>query len=67
MRTNSVGNKWGKVPFIKDENGTYCAKRKYLSEREARQALKKGKRAGCVAYYQCPMCGNWHLTSQRQH
>ncbi len=43
-----------------------CYKRTYYSEREARRALKSTRRGGMVAFYECPRCGHYHLTSHRQ-
>ena len=43
-----------------------CMKRDFGSERQAKKELKKARRAGCVDYYHCNMCGGWHLTSKRK-
>lgn len=43
-----------------------CYKRKFSSERSARRAMKRARRIGVVAYYVCPFCGEYHLTSKRK-
>ena len=54
-----------------EHSGRYCpqnGKMSYGSEFYAMQALARIKayRPNLKAFYQCPHCGEWHLTSQEQ-
>lgn len=44
-----------------------CFKKKAMTEERAEKVVKKAKREGAfLRKYVCYVCGQWHVTSQRE-
>lgn len=55
-----------KKKLLKVAGQLLCMKQRIESEQEAKRRLKSARKAGLKSYYQCRVCGSWHLTSKRE-
>lgn len=43
-----------------------CNKMSFANRKEANECIRKATNMGYARSYECPYCGNWHLTSKNK-